>query len=68
MYLWSKDQIHYHHLKVNYLFTFKSLFEVFQSNTVITIIDFECFHNLYSNLFRVHEIGKLWTGLVLLHI
>ena len=39
-----------------------------QTNKITTLFDFQYFHNLYLNLFIVHEIGKLWTGLVLLHI
>ena len=35
-----------------------------QSNKITTLFDFQCFHNFYLNYFRVHEVGKLWTGLI----
>ena len=72
MCLWSKDRIHYPTIMTKLsLFFFQLISSVstgVQSNKITTLFDFQCCHNMYLNFFTIHEVGKLWTGLVLHHI
>ena len=62
MCLWSNDRIHYPLLWPNYFFNFKFIWSVstgVPSNTITTLFNFQCCHNMYLNFFTINEVGKI---------